>query len=456
MATLVTYLDDIQHRLDALARQHGIPGATLAISRGDELLDFATGVINLRTGVPTTTDSVFQIGSNTKVMTTTLIMQLVDDGKVELDAPVRTYVPSFELAAPGAEQITIRQLLTHTSGIQGDFFEGFGRGDEAVGRYVEALRTLDLVYPPGEMWSYCNSGFVLAGYVAEQVTGLPYHQLLRDRISGPAGLPSISVLVEEMAAARMAVGHLTGQDGRPAVAPVVIMEYASAPAGSRTVATAADLARFARLHLAGGRLPDGARLLSAQGARAMQEVQLARPATSDAPRWQGLGWLLEDWDGVRVVGHGGGTIGQTSFLQAIPDRDLIITLLTNADRGGLLWRDLGRWLFETLADVSMPRVRQPADPAPDLPLDNYAGSYERLGFRYELSVEGGELVMRVQVSGPLAEFSAEPPPLRRLRPVTSESFYLGTDDGETLATFSGFENGKPAYLFLDRVARRTS
>ena len=243
MATLVTYLDDIQHRLDALARQHSIPGATLAISRGDELLDFATGVINLRTGVPTTTDTVFQIGSNTKVMTTTLIMQLVDDGKVELDAPARTYVPSFELAVPGADQITIRQLLTHTSGIQGDFFDGFGRGDEAIGRYVDALRTLDLVHPSGQMWSYCNSGFVLAGYVAEQVTGVPYRKLLRDRICRPAGLPSVTVLVEEMAASRMAVGHLTGGDGRPAVPPVVIMEYASAPAGSRTVATAADLAR---------------------------------------------------------------------------------------------------------------------------------------------------------------------------------------------------------------------
>jgi CubicO group peptidase (beta-lactamase class C family) len=456
MATLVAYLDDIQHRLDALARQHRVPGATLAISRGGELLDFATGVINLRTGVPATTDSVFQIGSNTKLMTTTLIMQLVDDGKVELDAPVRTYVPSFELAVPGAEQITIRQLLTHTSGIQGDFFEGFGRGDEAIGRYVEALATLDLVYPPGQLWSYCNSGFVLAGYVAEQVTGLPYHQLLRERICAPAGLPNVTVLVEDMAAARMAVGHLTGPDGRPVVPPLVIMEYASAPAGSRTVATAAELAKFTRVHLSGGRLRDGSQLLSADSARAMQEVQLARPPSVDAPLWQGLGWLLEDWDGVRVIGHGGGTVGQTSFLQAIPERDLIITLLTNSEEGGLLWRDLGRWLFETLADVSMPRISQPPDPAPDLPLENYAGAYERLGVRQEITVEDGGLVMRVHVSGPLADLGGEPSPPRRLRPVSSESFYIGADDGEALATFSEFAEGRPGYLFLGRMAKRVS
>jgi CubicO group peptidase (beta-lactamase class C family) len=458
MATLVAYLDDIQHRLDALARRHRVPGATLAISRGDELLDFATGVLNLRTQVPATTDSVFQIGSNTKIMTTTLIMQLVDDGKVELDAPVQDYVPSFELAVPGADQITVRQLLTHTSGIQGDHFEGYGRGDEAIGRYVESLRGLGLVHPPGQLWSYCNTGFVLAGYVAEQVTGLPYHQLLRERISGPAGLASVAVLVEDMAAARMAVGHLTGADGRPAVAPTVIMEYAAAPAGSRTAATAADLARFTRIHLAGGLLPDGSPLLSAGSAAAMQSVQHEQPPSSDAPRWQGLGWMLSDWGGgVRVIGHGGGTIGQTSFLQAIPEQDLVITLLTNADAGEQLWESLGRWLFETLADVSMPRVPRPADPAPDLPLEHYTGTYERLGVRQEVTAADGVLILQSHLSGPLSDLNAEPPPPRRLRPVNRESFYIGADDGEALATFSEFdESGRPGYLFIGRLARRVS
>jgi CubicO group peptidase (beta-lactamase class C family) len=89
MTTLVAYLDDIQHRLDALARHHHVPGAVLAVSKGQETLDFATGVINSGTGVETTSDSVFQIGSNTKLMTTTLIMQLVDAGQVGLDEPVR-------------------------------------------------------------------------------------------------------------------------------------------------------------------------------------------------------------------------------------------------------------------------------------------------------------------------------------------------------------------------------
>jgi CubicO group peptidase (beta-lactamase class C family) len=456
MTTLVAHLEDIQHRIDVLARQHHVPGAVLAISQGDERLDFATGVINHRTGVETTTDTVFQIGSNTKVMTTTLVMQLVDAGEVDLDEPVRSYVPSLKLDDPSAAgEITLRQLLTHTSGIQGDYFEDFGRGDDAIARYVDSLASIDLVHRPGQMWSYCNSGFVLAGYVVEKLTGLPYHQVLRERLCEPLGLRSVTVLAEEMLARRCAVGHDVGPDGVPAVPPVVIMSAASAPAGSRTVATAADLATFTRMHLAGGTARDGTRLLSTGSTHAMQQAQLARPASSDAPLAQGLGWLLADWDGAAVIGHGGGTIGQVSFLQAIPERDLVVVLLTNSPTGSCLWRDLSRWLFETLADTRVPGILQPADPPPDLDLDTYAGTYERLGVRYDITVEDAQLLLRIDVSGPLAKLQATPSPPLRLRPVNRESFYLADDDGEGLATFLEFDQGRPGYLFTGRAARRS-
>jgi CubicO group peptidase (beta-lactamase class C family) len=456
MTTVVAHLDDIQHRLDALARRHRIPGAALAIAKGDELLDFATGVLSVRTGAPVTTDAAFQIGSNTKLMTATLIMQLVDAGEVELDAPVRSYVPTFDLAESGAaDVITLRQLLTHTSGIEGDHFQDYGRGDEATGRYVDSLAGLGLVHRPGAMWSYCNSGFVLAGYVVERVTGLPFHQALRERICEPLGLGSVTVLAEEMLAQPCAVGHQVGPDMAPAVPKTVIMAMAAAPAGSRTVATAADLVRFARMHLAGGVAASGTRLLSAASARAMREPQLGRPPTLDVPLAQGLGWLLSDWNGLSVAGHGGGTIGQRSFLEAIPERDLVIALLTNAPHGGALWRDLGRWLFQTLGDARMPRVPRPPDPAPELPLENYTGTYERLGHRYELTVSDGQLVMTSQLTGSVAELWPTQPPPVILRPVTPESFYVADDDLDALVTFHEFDQGRPGYLFCDlRMAPR--
>lgn len=455
MTTLVAELGNIQERLDALARQHRVPGAVLAVSTGEEALEFATGVINASTGVAATADTVFQIGSNTKLLTTTLVMQLVEAGQVELDAPVRRYLPTFELAEPGAGEITVRHLLTHTSGIQGDHFEDFGRGDDAVERYVGSLSQIGLIHRPGQMWSYCNSGFVLAGRVAEQVTGQPYHQLLAERICAPLGLRRTTVLAEEMLAGRCAVGHVAGPDGTPRVPPVVIMAMAQSPAGSRTVATAAELAAFARMHLAGGTARDGTRLLSEASVRAMQEIQGPRPRASDAALTQGLGWLMSDWSGVRVIGHGGGTIGQLSFLEAVPTRDLVVVLLTNSGTGGALWRDLSRWLFQELAGVRTPRVPRPAEPPPDLPLENYTGTYERLGLRHDVAMEDGQLMVRETFSGPLADLAGEGEPPLRLRPVDSETFFTAAESGEALVNFAEFSDGRPGYVHLGgRAARR--
>ncbi len=211
MGSLVGQVSRFQDALDALARLHRVPGATLAVARQDELLDFATGVLNLDTGVETTTASIFQIGSNTKIFTTTLVMQLVDAEQVELDTPVKRYLKEFSLADPSAaEEITVRQLLTHTSGIQGDYFKSFGRGDDAIEKYVASLAGVDLVHRPGQMWSYCNSAFVVAGRLVEVLTGLPYHQVLKERICQPLRLESTTVLLEDMIARRCAVGHING------------------------------------------------------------------------------------------------------------------------------------------------------------------------------------------------------------------------------------------------------
>ncbi|HEY2551228.1 MAG TPA: serine hydrolase domain-containing protein [Streptosporangiaceae bacterium] len=457
MTSLIAHITDIQARLDALASRHNVPGAALAVSQGSELMDFATGVLNARTSLAATTDSVFQIGSNTKLMTTALVMQLVEAGQADLDAPVRRYVPAFQLAEPGAaDLITLRHLLTHTSGIQGDYFQGFGRGDGAVARYVESLRDIDLVHQPGQLWSYCNSGFVLAGHVVEKLTGMPYHQALRERILAPLGMRHTTVLPEEMLARRCAVGHVPGPDKAPVVPPVVIMEEAHVPAGSRTVSTAAELATFARTCMSGGVTLSGERILSEQSVKQMLEVQAARPPSRDVPQAQGLGWLLTDCLGVRVAGHGGGTIGQVSFLEGIPERDLVIVLLTNAEAGQLLWRDLGGWLFETLAGVRLPRVPQPADPAPELRLQDYAGVYERLGVRHEVRAEDGRLVWRTSFTGPLAELHQGPDPEVALRPVDPGAFHTAEDGYESLVTFLEFRDGRPGYLFSGRAARRTA
>jgi CubicO group peptidase (beta-lactamase class C family) len=453
---LLGRLREIQDALDDLSRRCEVPGAALAVGHGEEIFDFATGVVNVDTGVETTTDSVFQIGSNTKLFTATLVMQLVDAGQVTLDAPVRRYLPGFTLADDAAAQhITVRQLLTHTSGIEGDYFEGFGQNDDAIERYVDSLDTIGLVHPPGRLWSYCNSGFVVAGRLVEALTGTPYHQLLRERICGPLGLSRTTVQADEMLAQRCAVGHVPGPGGRPMVPPVILMQYAQAPAGSRTVATAAELVRFVHMHLESGAAPNGDAVLSGAAAAAMQEPQFPRPPISSSPQAQGLGWLMEEWDGKRVIGHGGGTIGQLSFLESVPEERLTVALQTNSVSGGLLWRKLGGWLFEELAGLRMATPLRPPTPSPELPLGRYTGTYERLGVRHVIAEDDGHLVVRTEMTGPLTQVNPQgPPPPLRLRPIDEERFAVRMNGEEAVVVFTDFERGRPNYLFAGRVARR--
>src|ERR1700728_3214595 len=159
-------------RLHELATEEDVPGAALGIW-ADGLESVAGhGVLNAATGVHTTPDSLFQIGSITKVWTTTMIMQLVDEGRLSLDATVAEILPGVRIGREDAgEQIAIRHLLTHTSGIDGDIFTDTGRGDECVERYVGELGGAARVFPPGAAYSYCNSGFVLLGRIIEVLDG---------------------------------------------------------------------------------------------------------------------------------------------------------------------------------------------------------------------------------------------------------------------------------------------
>jgi CubicO group peptidase (beta-lactamase class C family) len=173
-------------RLNELATEANVPGAALGIwSDGQEILA-AHGVLNSATQVPVTTDSVCQVGSITKIWTATMIMQLVDEGLVSLNTTVSEVLPGARLGtADVADQVTVRHLLTHTSGIDGDIFTDTGRGDECIERYVGLLGEAPSVFTPGAAYSYCNSGYVLLGRIIEVLDGRSWDESLRERLTGP-------------------------------------------------------------------------------------------------------------------------------------------------------------------------------------------------------------------------------------------------------------------------------
>ncbi|PRY38730.1 serine hydrolase [Umezawaea tangerina] len=392
-----------QRRLSALAARHDVPGAALGILRlrpggDDELVEVAHGLLNTVTGVEATTDSVFQIGSISKVWTATVALQLVDEGLLDLDAPIADVLPELRLAEQDVtKSVTMRHLLTHTSGIDGDVFTDTGRGDDCLEKYVALLADVAQNHPIGATWSYCNSGFSLAGRVIERITGKTWDQAVRDRLFTPLGLSRTVTLPEEALLLRAAVGHVGDGDDRT-TAPQWGLPRSLGPAGLIT-SSVADVLGFARMHLTGGLAPDGTRVLGEASTAAMAEHQADVPEKFTLGDSWGLGWIRFDWDGRRLIGHDGSTIGQNAFLRVLPEEGLAVVLLTNGGHTRDLFVDLYREVFAELAGLAVPPPLEPPAEPVSVDADRYLGTYERAGSRLEV-LDGP--VLRTTVTGPLA------------------------------------------------------
>jgi dipeptidyl aminopeptidase/acylaminoacyl peptidase len=389
-----------QRRLGELAERFRVPGAALGIVRGDELVELAYGVTNVDTGVDVTPDTLFQIGSITKVFTATAVMRLVDAGRLDLDKPVVSYLPELRLADPEVTgQVTMRHLLTHTSGVDGDFFHDTGRGDECLARYVAALPEVPQNHPVGATFSYCNTGYSIAGRVIEVLTEQVWDEAMREQLFAPLGLRHTVTLPEEAVLHRVAVGHVHEADEPPRRTEVWAIPRSAGPAGILN-STVGDVLAFARLHLAGGVKADGARLLSAQSAAAMQAEQARLPSRHLLVGSWGLGWWRDDWDGTQVVGHDGGVIGQSAYLRVLPEHDLAVVLLTNGGFTRDLYETLLREIVRELTGVEMRRPLTPPAEPPAVDFGRYEGRYERTGARYDVE-RGGQGGLRLRITGQL-------------------------------------------------------
>ncbi|MDT0157966.1 serine hydrolase domain-containing protein [Microbacterium sp. ARD32] len=384
--------DHWRERLAELAAAHGVPGAQLGIlrvgaqGRDDEQVVVSTGHLHVPAQIPVRDDAVFQIGSISKVWTATVAMQLVDEGLIGLDQPIIEVLPDFRLADMDvAAQVTLRHLLTHTSGLDGDVFTDTGRGDDTIEKYVGLLEQQTQNHPIGATWSYCNAGFVVVGRLIEVLTGKTWDAAMRERLYEPLGLTDTVTLPEDAILRPVAVGHVDGPDGPdgpPQVAPAWMLPRPLGPAGLIT-SRASDVLAFARMHLAGGVAADGTRVLSDALVADMQALHADVPEKHSLGDSWGLGWIRFGWNGDRLIGHDGNTIGQAAFLRLLPEQGLAVTLLTNGGHTRDLYMDLYREIFDELAGV---RMAGTLEPSPDAVADvtPYLGAYERASVRMEV------------------------------------------------------------------------
>lgn len=372
--------------LDSLIQQQmehwRIPGVVVGVLKDGDVRIDAWGVANLNGVEPMRPEMLARVASISKVFTATLAMILAEDGVVTLDTPVIEYLPDLRLADAEVQRtITLRHLLSHGSGLHGDFFIDMGQGEDALAKAIAEFHRLRQVYRPDELWAYTNSGFHLAGRVLEVAGGKPFDVLMRERVFEPLGMERTCFFAHEILCWPHAVGHAPVAPGsREHRVAGQYYPRNRFPAGG-VASNARELLRFAEFHMGNG---EG--VLSAQSLAAMREPQ--RKAGNWAHEW-GVGWDLRRIDGVQVIAHGGSINGFKSQLTLVPERQTAFVMLTNSDYGSAANLRFERWLLERECELSEERPTPITLPAADLA--RFAGRYTHPDADVTLTVEGDRL-----------------------------------------------------------------
>ncbi|MEV5320348.1 serine hydrolase domain-containing protein [Streptomyces sp. NPDC052687] len=367
--------EEVQSRLDSLARAHRVPGAQLTVHTGTDTLSVYTGTAEALTHTPLTAQTAVPLGSVTKVATAAAVVLLADDGDLDLDEPAAELLPELR----DIPEITARHLLSHTAGLPTGPDSDSAAGT-TVSRYLSAVCTAhSALFPPGTGFSYSNAGYVAAGRILSEVTGMTWQEALGALLLGPLGI--VPAFLGEAAPARpVASGHaLNTATGllRPAhqnLAPV------EAPAGA-LLASAEDLAALGRAVV--GR----STALPTAVADRMRRPEPAADPGALADSW-GLGLALFRQDGRVWCGHDGNAQGTSCHLRADPDSGVVVAFTGNAGGATALWRDLAAEL------ARLTGVRVPTGPAADsrrgpvVPLPDCAGTYRNGGTEYAVKLDG--------------------------------------------------------------------
>ncbi|MFI0960950.1 serine hydrolase domain-containing protein [Streptomyces sp. NPDC021080] len=388
------------------ATEHGIPGAVVGVFMDGREIYASHGATSLAHPLPVDENTLFPLASVSKTFTATALMRLVAQGKVDLDAPVRRYVPELRLADErAAARITVLNLLNHTAGLEWNLIDD-GRGDRSLAGLVAKLPELPLIAPPGTRASYSQAGYNLAGRIVEKVTGLPFEQAMASLLLEPLGLTDTVYGLAEAMVRKFAVGHNRAEDGELRVARPwnAFKEGARGDnPGGGLASSASDLLRWARFQLG-----DGEGLLPAAQLHRMRErtVELRGSTLGDG---FGICWFLQDLGGLRGIGHGGSGNGQFAELLIVPERDFAVVSLANLGPDGYPFnQSVVRWALEHCLGVT----EKPARP---LPYDEerarqVVGRYEIDAMRLDIAVDGARLTLGVGIKPEIRAASDEEMP----------------------------------------------
>ena len=453
---------------EAKMKEFNVPGVAIGVLDHGVITARGLGVTNVNEPLPVTEETVFPIASISKTFAATMMMRLAEQGKIDLDAPVRKHLPDFKVRDEAVSRdVTIWNLLTHTAGWEGQV-SGADRGEDTLRNFVAAVMP-DLMQvaplesarggPPAAIWSYNNAGFSVAGRVIEAVTGKSINRAIDELVFSPLGLKHAGTTAGDFIVHRFAAGHVNrGTDPPSMIRP--FSPSVSVTAGGVGLSML-DLLAYAKFHLGDGTAPSGERLLTRASLEKMQTPQLHKQGTDDDI---GLAWHLRTVGPLRVAAHGGTLAGHILLLELVPEKNFAIAILTNSINGWRLIQDVERdalrsyhgatftrnyaighrGLVETLPNAE-PLAAQP-DPAP------YVGRYLRPMNAVSVRVENGKLIVQEMPNNgsprpvmPIAFFGPD-------RAVVTD----GNDRGQTIE-FVRDASGRVNWVrVVGRVAVRTN
>jgi CubicO group peptidase (beta-lactamase class C family)/D-alanyl-D-alanine dipeptidase len=276
--------------------------------------------------VPADAGTVYRVGSVSKLFTDIAVMQLVERGELDLDAPVTEYLPDFTPGNRFGTPITLRQLMSHRAGLVrepplGNYFDDI---EPSLAATVASLNSTQLVYEPQTRVKYSNAGIAVVGYVLERSQGVPFAEYVKRAVIAPLGMAHSAFEPEPQLIDRLATAYMWAYDGREYEAPT--FQLGMSPAGSM-YSTVVDLGRFLSALFAGGSR-DGQRILAPTTLDSMWTPQFAGP---DATTGIGLGFSIGELSGHRRIRHGGAIYGFATELAALPDERLGVVVVTTRD-----------------------------------------------------------------------------------------------------------------------------
>ncbi|HSD83285.1 MAG TPA: serine hydrolase domain-containing protein [Anaerolineae bacterium] len=428
MRSPATLFENLSDEITSGLQRTPIPGLAVGVWHAGVEQVAGFGVTSVENPLPVTPDTLFQVGSISKTFTATALMMLMEAGKVDLHTPIRAYLPDFRLSDEEvAKRVTLQHLLTHTGGWLGDYFNDFGFGDDAQAKMLSEIAQLPQFTPLGEVWSYCNTGFNIAGRLVEVLTGQTYEAAIKEMILDPLEMQRTFFFPYEVLTYRFAVGHEIVEK-RAVVARPWAIGRAGHPVGG-VVSTVIDLLKYARFHMGAG-----LGLLKAETLKLMQ-TPIVPGSGLDV---FGLSWFITPIGDVPVLRHGGATHGFTADFTIVPARQFAITTLTNSDEGPMLYGDLRASALKQYLNVTWPET--PHLKLAEDQLLAYTGCYDSPLAQRKVYLQDGTLMLQ---SIPKGGFPTPASPPGETPPSTRLAFW---DTDKIIALDDPFRGSRGEFL----------